>query len=76
MKKYTSRKFIVSLLSIISGMAGMIASDNSWFMLVVDVILIVVPAVTYIVAEGKVDKAAILKTIDDIRDEVESAPID
>lgn len=76
MKKYTSRKFIVSLLSIISGMAGMIASDNSWFMLLVDVVLIVVPAVTYIIAEGKVDKAAILKTLDEIRDEVEESMIE
>lgn len=71
MKKFTSRKFILSILSVISGMAGMIASENTWLMLCVNVVLIVVPTVVYTVTEGKIDKEALLDVIDKIRDEVD-----
>ena len=71
MKKFTSRKFILSVLSVISGMAGMIASDNTWLMLCVNVVLIVVPTVIYTITEGRIDKEALLNIIDKIRDEVE-----
>lgn len=70
-EKFTSRKFILSMLSVISGMAGMFVSDNSILNLCVNVALIVVPTVVYTIIEGKIDKECIITTIDRIKDEVE-----
>lgn len=71
MIKFTSRKFILSILSVISGMAGLIVSDNSLLNLAVNVVLIVIPTVVYTITEGKLDKEAIINTIDKIRYEID-----
>ena len=72
MNKFTSRKFILSILSVISGMAGMIVSDNSLLNLGVNILLIIIPTVVYTITEGKLDKASILGTIDKIRTEIDN----
>ena len=69
--KFTSRKFILSILSVISGMTGMVVSDNSIINLVFNVILIVVPTVVYTIIEGSLDKKAIIEAIDKIKGQVE-----
>ena len=71
MIKFTSRKFILSILSVISGMAGLIVSDNSLLNLAVNVVLIVIPTIVYTITEGKLDKEAIINTIDKIRYEID-----
>lgn len=71
MIKFTSRKFILSILSVISGMTGLIVSDNSLLNLAVNVVLIVIPTVVYTITEGKLDKEAIINTIDKIRYEID-----
>ncbi|MBQ8525405.1 MAG: hypothetical protein IJ460_01620 [Clostridia bacterium] len=71
MNKFTSRKFILSILSVISGMAGMIVSENELLNLAVNVILIVIPTIVYTITEGKLDKEAIINTIDRIKAEVD-----
>lgn len=71
MNKFTSRKFILSILSVISGMAGLIVSDNSLLNLAVNVILIIIPTVVYTFTEGRIDKEAIINTIDKIKSEID-----
>ena len=71
MNKCTSRKFSLSILSVISGMAGMIVSENELLNLAVNVILIVIPTIVYTITEGKLDKEAIINTIDRIKAEVD-----
>ena len=71
MNKFTSRKFILSILSVISGMAGMIVSENSILNLCLNILLIIIPTVVYTITEGKLDKASILGTLDKIKTEID-----
>ena len=71
MNKFTSRKFILSILSVISGMAGMIVSENSILNLCLNILLIIIPTVVYTITEGKLDKASILGTLDKIKAEID-----
>lgn len=71
MIKFTSRKFILSVLSVISGIAGMLTTENTVLNLVLNVILIVIPTIVYTITEGKLDKEAIITTIDKVRQEID-----
>lgn len=70
-EKFASRKFILSILSVISGMTGMVVSENSIFNLIFNVILIVVPTVVYTIIEGRIDKEYIIEAIEKIKGQVE-----
>ncbi|SMC79815.1 hypothetical protein [Papillibacter cinnamivorans] len=62
-EKLKSRKFWVAAISILVGVLGLLGAEESLLQLLSSAGLILVPAVVYIVTEGKVDAAAV-KTVD------------
>jgi len=62
-EKLTSRKFWVAVISIIVGILGVFGADDSLIQLVSSIGLILIPAIIYIITEGKIDAVA-LRTID------------
>lgn len=63
MSKLKSRKFWVAALSILVGVLGLLGADENLLQFISSAGLILVPAVVYIVTEGKIDAAAVA-TID------------
>lgn len=61
-KKFTSRKFIVTAISLIAGIITMIFGHNETVEVISSAAMIVVPAIVYCFMEGKID-AANAKTI-------------
>ncbi len=57
-RKLSSRKFLVTLISVIAGLLGLFGANDAVVQLVSSVGLILVPAIVYIVTEGKIDAAA------------------
>ena len=68
LKKFTSRKFIISLITTICGFLGMmnVADDTIGF--ISSILMIVVPNVIYIVTEGSIDKESVKNMLGDIAD--------
>lgn len=62
-KKLKSRKFWVAALSILVGILGLLGAEESLLQLLSSAGLILVPAVVYIVTEGRIDAAAV-QTVD------------
>ena len=58
-KKFTSRKFLLALISVISGIMTMANCDDSLIKLVCSLIMIILPAIAYIITEGVLDKTSI-----------------
>ena len=71
-KKFTSRKFLLALISVISGIMTMANCDDSLIKLVCSLIMIILPAIAYIITEGVLDKTsiglALQQVIDTIND--------
>ena len=63
-KKLTSRKFIVSLITLIAGLATMIIGHEHEVTTVAGALMSIVPVVVYCIMEGIVDAASV-KTITD-----------
>ena len=68
MSKFTSRKFIIALLSAIGGVAISLSSLDGKIGVVCAIISAVIPPITYIVTEGIIDAKAIDLTIEAIED--------
>ncbi len=60
--KLTSRKFIVAIVSILSGILGILNFSDTVIGVVTSASLIVFPAISYMIVEGAVDMAGV-KTI-------------
>ena len=63
-KKLTSRKFIVSLITLIAGVVTMIIGHGREVTAIAGALMSIVPAVVYCIMEGIVDAASV-KTITD-----------
>lgn len=62
--KFKSRKFLMALVSVIVGVLGMAGVADGTIEVVSSIALILIPVVTYIVTEGKIDAAAVGKILD------------
>ena len=58
-KKFTSRKFILTILSVICGVAISLSQMGGKIALICSIISAVVPALTYIITEGIIDAKAV-----------------
>lgn len=58
-EKLKSRKFWVAALSILVGVLGLLGAEESLLQLLSSAGLILVPAVVYMITEGKIDAAAV-----------------
>lgn len=71
LEKFKSRKFLMALLSVIVGLMGMFGVADNTIEMVSSIALVLMPIITYIITEGKIDAAAVnqaLSVIDDITD--------
>ena len=59
--KLTSRKFWLAVITIITGILGLFGVADTTIETVSSILLILVPAIVYIFAEGKIDAAAAKK---------------
>lgn len=70
MKKFLanlgSRKFLIALVSIISGILTLMNCNDSLIQFVCSLIMILVPAVTYIITEGVLDYTSIGTMLEDV----------
>ena len=71
-KKLTSRKFIVSLIALISGIALLCGADGDTVETVSAALMILVPSLIYCITEGKLDIEA-LKNLKDAIDIIEKS---
>ena len=58
-KKFGSRKFLIALVSVISGVLTMMNCDDSLIKLISSLVMIIVPIIVYIITEGVLDHASI-----------------
>ncbi len=65
-KKLTSRKFIVSVISIVAGIAGMFNCTDNTISLITGILMVVLPAISYVITEGAIDKANVITVLKDI----------
>lgn len=70
MKKFLanlgSRKFLIALVSIISGILTLMNCNDSLIQFVCSLIMILVPAVTYIITEGVLDYTSICTMLENV----------
>ncbi len=71
-KKFTSRKFLLSLVGIVTGICGIIGCNNDTTAVVAFVVLEVLSIVAYLICEGRVDAAAVGKGTDIINEIVKA----
>ena len=65
-RKFGSRKFLVCLAGLITGLAVAFGADGETVSALGGVVTSLVSLVTYIITEGKVDAAAVKKTEEEI----------
>lgn len=64
-EKLTSRKFWVTLVSILTGVAQLLGADGELAETLGGVALALIPSVIYVITEGKIDAASAKKLIKD-----------
>lgn len=55
-KKFLSRKFILSLLSVICGFLGMTNLPDELVLQIGNMLMVILPSVIYVITEGKIDR--------------------
>jgi len=71
-RKVTSRKFILAVAGIFTGIAMAMGVDSSDITTVAGAVTAIASAVTYIVVEGKVDSEAVKKSVEATQEAVEA----
>ena len=66
LRKFTSRKVILSVISLLTGVGTLFFEGNSDFSFIASLLLIGVPSVVYCIVEGKIDKENVKGIIDKI----------
>ena len=58
LKKLTSRKFLLSVISMAAGLAALCGADETIVSVVAGALMTVLPAVVYCITEGRIDEAS------------------
>ena len=58
LKKLTSRKFLLSIISMAAGLAALCGADEAIVSVVAGALMTVLPAVVYCITEGRIDAAS------------------
>lgn len=69
--KLTSRKFWVSIITIISGVMGIINVNDNTAQMIVSGLMALVPTVVYVITEGKIDAEDIKRVALTVAKEIE-----
>ena len=67
-KKFASRKFLVSLASTICGILGMMNVADDTIGLIGSMLMIIIPNVIYIITEGSIDRESVKNMVNSIAD--------
>ncbi len=71
LQRLTSRKFIVSVISILAGIAGMFNFSDSAISLMTGILMVVLPAVSYVITEGAIDRANVIGVLKEVACQLE-----
>lgn len=63
-KKFTSRKFIVSMISALAGLVTMIFGHGEVVQVIASALMVVLPTVVYCIMEGTIDAASVKAVTD------------
>ena len=66
--KLTSRKFWVSLITIISGIVGLLNVGDNSIGMILSGLMTLLPTIVYVITEGKIDTEDIKRTANAIND--------
>lgn len=58
LKKLTSRKFLLSAISMAAGLAALCGADETIVSVIAGALMTVLPAVVYCITEGRIDEAS------------------
>ena len=72
LKNLGSRKFLVALISIVTGILTLFNCDESLIQFIGSVIMIIVPVITYVITEGVLDHTSIKTSIQQILEAFEN----
>ena len=67
-EKYLSRKFLAAAAGVVSGLAIVFGADGAIVSSVAGATVSVASVVTYIIAEGRIDAAAVKNALEDIKE--------
>lgn len=68
LEKFTSRKFLMALISVITGVLGMFNFSDDMIKFISSLGLALIPTIIYIITEGKIDEKALNQIGDIITD--------
>ncbi len=58
LKKFTSRKFLLSVISMAAGLAALCGADEAIVSIVAGTAMTILPAIVYCITEGRIDAAS------------------
>ncbi len=70
-EKFKSRKFMMSLISVICGILGMFNMADTTVNSVGSILMVVLPAVAYIITEGRIDTQRLIAAAKEVIDIVD-----
>ena len=70
-EKLKSRKFLVTLLTVICGIASLFGVADSTVEMIMSIGMIIIPGIVYVCVEGHIDAKAIVDMADDILEQIE-----
>ena len=76
LKKFTSRKFIVTAISTIAGIVTLIIGDNAIVDIVASALMVVVPTIVYCITEGVIDAKSVKTITETVVDTAEKLGVD
>ena len=71
MKKFTSRKFIVTAISIIAGVITLFVGENEIVQIVASALMTIIPTIVYCITEGVVDAKSVKTITETVADTAE-----
>jgi hypothetical protein len=72
LQKLTSRKFLLSVISMLAGIAALCGADETIVAIIAGAAMTVLPALVYCITEGRIDTASVLAAKQAVTDAAEA----
>lgn len=72
LQKLTSRKFLLSVISMLAGIAALCGADETIVAIIAGAAMTVLPALVYCITEGRIDAASVLAAKQAVTDAAEA----
>ena len=76
LEKLTSRKFIVTAITTITGVITMIIGENEIVNIIASALMVIIPTVVYCITEGVIDAKSVKTITDTVADTAEKLGVD